>query len=56
MNARVRAMIGVLTTGFFAVSGGLLLAEQRSLGWILLAVAVFRGVVAARQVRALRQQ
>lgn len=53
MSPRARALIGILTTFFFAVSGGLLVAEQRSLGWVLLGLALLRGFFAVVQIRAL---
>lgn len=55
MSPKARALIGVVTAFFFAVSGALLIAEDNdALGWVLVGLAILRGLMAAQQVRALR--
>lgn len=55
MSPRARALIGVITTFFFAAAGAMLLAEQRTvMGGVLLGLAALRGLMALQQIRDLR--
>lgn len=51
ISPKARALIGVITTTFFAVSGvSFLLSERTTIGMVLILLALFRGGHALRQI------